>query len=105
MYPTIKKYALIANKSGQTPTMLDFDSKEKMTDRAEDLRRHGWDVHTGINPSQKPSFSTYEIRYNRHNKKYIVFGIPSHGLWRILKTFDSRKDANNFVSSQTYEGF
>ena len=45
----------------------------------------------------------YEIRYNRRNKRHVVFKVPDKGLWRIVKggSFKTRKEATDWVKAKT----
>ena len=42
----------------------------------------------------------YEIKYNKRNKRYIVFEVPPKGLWKIKKSFEKKKEAQDWVKSQ-----
>lgn len=40
----------------------------------------------------------YEIRYNKHNKRHVVFEVPKKkGLWKIKKSFVKKKDAKKWI--------
>lgn len=39
----------------------------------------------------------YEIRYNKRNKRYVVFEVPDKGRWKIKKSFKTRKEAEDWV--------
>ena len=43
----------------------------------------------------------YDIRYNKHNKRYIVFEVPEKGRWKIKKSFPTEKEAKDWVEAQT----
>jgi len=43
---------------------------------------------------------SYKIKYNKRNKRYVVFEVPEgKGLWKILKTFPKRKQAEDYIKS------
>jgi len=43
----------------------------------------------------------YEIRYNKSNKRHVVFEVPKKkGLWKIKRSFEKKKDAQNWVKDQ-----
>lgn len=43
----------------------------------------------------------YEIRYNKRNKRHVVFKVPEKkGLWRIVKSFEKKKEADAYVKKQ-----
>ena len=44
----------------------------------------------------------YEIRYNKRNKRHVVFEVPDKkGLWKIKKSFKKEKDAKDWVKEET----
>ena len=44
----------------------------------------------------------YEVKYNKHNKRWIVFEVPDKkGLWKIKKSFEKEKDAKDWVKEET----
>jgi len=43
----------------------------------------------------------YEIKHNPRNKRYIVFEVPKKGLWKIKKSFKTRKEADDWVKDKT----
>jgi len=43
----------------------------------------------------------YEIRYNKRNKRHVVFEVPKKkGLWKIRKSFGTRKEADEWTKKQ-----
>jgi len=45
----------------------------------------------------------YKIKYNKRNKRYIVFEVPDKGLWKIMKggSFKTKKEASDWVKGKT----
>ena len=44
---------------------------------------------------------TYKIKYNKRNKRHIVFQVPKDkGLWKIKKSCKTKKEAQNWVKAQ-----
>lgn len=42
----------------------------------------------------------YEIKYNKRNKRHVVFKVPKKkGLWKIMKSFEKKKEAEKWVKS------
>jgi hypothetical protein len=46
----------------------------------------------------------YKIKHNDRNKKYMVFKVKGTGFgsWRIMKGFDTEKEAKAFVKKQKF---
>lgn len=44
----------------------------------------------------------YEIKYNKRNKRHVVFKVPDKGLWKIMKggSFKTKKEAQAWVKKQ-----
>lgn len=41
---------------------------------------------------------TYKIKYNKRSKRHVVFEVPeAKGLWKILKSFPKKKEAEAYV--------
>lgn len=44
----------------------------------------------------------YEIRYNKRNKRHVVFEVPkTKGLWKIKTSFRTKKEANAWVKKMS----
>ena len=44
----------------------------------------------------------YDIRYNKRNKRYVVFEVPEKkGLWKIKTSFKKEKEAEDWVKDRT----
>ena len=44
----------------------------------------------------------YEIKYNKRNKRYMIFEVPTKkGLWKIKKSFEKEKEAKDWVKART----
>lgn len=44
----------------------------------------------------------YEIKYNKQNKRHIVFEVPDKkGLWKIKKSCKTEKEAKDWVKAET----
>jgi len=42
----------------------------------------------------------YEIRYNKRNKRHVVFQVPEKkGLWKIKKSFKKKSEADAWVKA------
>jgi hypothetical protein len=42
---------------------------------------------------------SYEVKYNKRNKKYMVFRVEGKGFgsWKIVKGFETPREANEFI--------
>ncbi len=42
----------------------------------------------------------YEIRYNRRNKRHVIFEVPTKGRWKIKTSFKLKSDAEDWVKAR-----
>jgi len=43
----------------------------------------------------------YKIKYNKRNKRYVVFEVPPKGLWKIRKSCKTKKEATKWVRGKS----
>lgn len=43
----------------------------------------------------------YKIKYNKKNRRYVVFEVPKKkGLWKIKKVFKTKKEAEDWIKAR-----
>jgi len=56
-----------------------------------------------VDLSEFEMLAEFKIIKNKRSGKFVVFKVPEKGLWKIVKVFDTQKEAEDFVSGKKEE--
>jgi len=56
-----------------------------------------------IDLSECEMLAEFKIIKNKRSGKFVVFKVPEKGLWKIIKAFDTQKEAEDFISGKKEE--